>query len=256
MEGVFQNCESLEFLPDISEWNVNKVLDIQNLFNGCSSLLKIPDISKWNIGELCAIKGLFYGCSSVMIFPDISKWKLSPIYRDEDIFDSQQLKSKIAQNIDSIISEKSSKNEYKNDFFENCLPLISSFSNKKTNKNILLDKIDDPYKLFTTQISSLEIPKDVFGYYLNKEKFLQYSAIFLAIHTIYNKDFPKLCEQINNQNNEPNSQESHLSISSNNLEQKSSESVKYDIINEDNNFEENNNNSELDLDNYYENFYN
>ena len=46
---LFYECSSLKELPDISKWNVNNVMAINNLFFNCSSLISLPDISKWNI---------------------------------------------------------------------------------------------------------------------------------------------------------------------------------------------------------------
>ena len=51
MAHLFRECSSLKSLPDISKWNVNKVIKFDNLFSYCSSLLTLPEISKWEIFE-------------------------------------------------------------------------------------------------------------------------------------------------------------------------------------------------------------
>ena len=38
MSSMFYNCSSLEYLPDISKWNLNNVTDISSIFYNCSSL--------------------------------------------------------------------------------------------------------------------------------------------------------------------------------------------------------------------------
>ena len=38
----------IKIMPDISNWNIDKVINISGLFLGCSSLISITDISKWN----------------------------------------------------------------------------------------------------------------------------------------------------------------------------------------------------------------
>ena len=45
---MFEGCESIEYLPDISKWNTENIIDMSYLLNGCSSLKSLPDISKWN----------------------------------------------------------------------------------------------------------------------------------------------------------------------------------------------------------------
>ena len=34
-----------------SQWNTNKISNMENIFFGCSSLASFPDISKWQINE-------------------------------------------------------------------------------------------------------------------------------------------------------------------------------------------------------------
>ena len=46
MDGIFSNCSSLLFLPDISKWNTSKVTEMKVLFADCSLLLSLTDISK------------------------------------------------------------------------------------------------------------------------------------------------------------------------------------------------------------------
>ena len=48
MDNMFNFCEILSYLPDISKWNTIKVKNMSNLFRICKSLLSLPDISKWN----------------------------------------------------------------------------------------------------------------------------------------------------------------------------------------------------------------
>jgi len=45
---MFYNCYSLKSLPDISKWNINKIINMSNMFYYCNSLVSLPDISKWN----------------------------------------------------------------------------------------------------------------------------------------------------------------------------------------------------------------
>ena len=48
MEWMFFGCKSLISLPDISNWDISNVININFMFSGCSSLQMLPDISKCN----------------------------------------------------------------------------------------------------------------------------------------------------------------------------------------------------------------
>ena len=71
MRGMFYECNSLESLPDISEWNPDNLINISYLFYGCSSLVSIPDISKWNTSNVTDIRCMFYECKLLKSIPDI-----------------------------------------------------------------------------------------------------------------------------------------------------------------------------------------
>jgi len=48
MGYMFRRCESLISLPDISNWNIPKVIDIHAVFSGCKNSLNIPEKFKNN----------------------------------------------------------------------------------------------------------------------------------------------------------------------------------------------------------------
>ena len=47
MRALFYNCSSLLSLPDISEWDINKVIDIGFMFTSCTLIKFLPNLSKW-----------------------------------------------------------------------------------------------------------------------------------------------------------------------------------------------------------------
>ena len=50
MSYMFYGCSSLKEIDEnISKWNTDKVKDIAMMFTNCNSLQKIPDISNWKI---------------------------------------------------------------------------------------------------------------------------------------------------------------------------------------------------------------
>ena len=42
MQEMFSNCSSLISLPNISNWNIISVQNMEDMFEGCSSSLIIP----------------------------------------------------------------------------------------------------------------------------------------------------------------------------------------------------------------------
>ena len=76
LNGLFSGCSTLEYLPDISNWEITNVKNINNMFEGCTSLIELPDISKWNTINIIYMNKLFKNCSSLQYLPDISKWNL------------------------------------------------------------------------------------------------------------------------------------------------------------------------------------
>ena len=59
---MFAGCSSLTSLPDISNWDVNNVNNMDSMFFGCFSLSSLPDIFKWNINNK-RHDGMFGGCN-------------------------------------------------------------------------------------------------------------------------------------------------------------------------------------------------
>ena len=86
MHGIFANCSLLSNLPDISKWDISNVTDISWMFYNCKSLCSLPDISKWNISKVNDISGMFSDCSSLIFLPDISKWKTNNIKIMNNLF--------------------------------------------------------------------------------------------------------------------------------------------------------------------------
>ena len=41
MNGLFAGCSSLQYLPDISKWNIKNTKDISAMFAGCTSLISL-----------------------------------------------------------------------------------------------------------------------------------------------------------------------------------------------------------------------
>ena len=79
MSGMFEYCQSLISLLNISNLNTSKVNDMSSCFKFCNSLSTLEDISEWNTSNVTNMKAMFAGCSSLTSLPDISKWNTSNI---------------------------------------------------------------------------------------------------------------------------------------------------------------------------------
>ena len=79
MSYMFDGCESLFSLPDISKWKACNVNNMCSMFDRCKSLSSLPDISKWNTSNVNDMSYMFYGCKSLSSLPDISKWNTSNV---------------------------------------------------------------------------------------------------------------------------------------------------------------------------------
>ena len=79
MSYMFDNCDSLLNLSDISNLDTSNVTDISHMFHNCNILNTIPDISKWNTKNIINMSYLFCGCASLLSLPNISKWDTSSV---------------------------------------------------------------------------------------------------------------------------------------------------------------------------------
>jgi len=52
MSFMFNGCEQLLSLPDISKWKTNHVTNMNSMFYECTQLSSLPDISKWNTNKV------------------------------------------------------------------------------------------------------------------------------------------------------------------------------------------------------------
>ena len=62
---------------DILKIRLKNILDISNmnnLFNGCNSLSSLTDLSKWDTTNVNNMSFIFYNCYELESLPDISKW--------------------------------------------------------------------------------------------------------------------------------------------------------------------------------------
>ena len=83
MSHMFYDCDSLDSIPDISQWNTKDVIDMSFMFYGFKSIHLI-DISKWDIRNVTNMSSMFRYCKSL---PDISKWDTKNVKDMSCMFD-------------------------------------------------------------------------------------------------------------------------------------------------------------------------
>ena len=79
MSSIFRNCNSFSSLPDISKWDISNVINMGSMFAICGSLSSLPDISNWNTSKVISMGFMFSWCGSLSSLPDISKWDTSNV---------------------------------------------------------------------------------------------------------------------------------------------------------------------------------
>ena len=150
MSGIFNECEIITSLPDISGWNTSNVIKMNNMFSFCEKLIEIPDISKWDTTNVIDISNLFNRCKSLETLTDISKWNTENITNLESVFN-------YCSNLKSLpdISKWNVKNVTNiSKMFRFCKSLESLPDISKWN----LDKITEINKMFQGCISLSAIP--------------------------------------------------------------------------------------------------
>ena len=121
MSSIFSICQSLIPLPDISKWDTSNVTNMSSMFSNCYYLSSIPDISNWKVDNVIDMGHLSSFCRNINYLPDISNWNTKNVTRMERMFgDCRSLKS-----LPDISKWNTSKVTNMEEMFENCKSLSS-----------------------------------------------------------------------------------------------------------------------------------
>ena len=80
METMFWKCK--KFDCDISEWKVGRVGTMYGMFMDCESFNQ--DISGWDVGQVRNMYGMFWNCKNFN--RDISRWKVGNVWIMDNMF--------------------------------------------------------------------------------------------------------------------------------------------------------------------------
>ena len=86
MKCMFNRCKNLISLSDISYLNTSQVKNMGFLFSRCKSLVSLPDISIWDTSNVKDMSYMFYRCKSLKSISDLSKWNASNVTKISNIF--------------------------------------------------------------------------------------------------------------------------------------------------------------------------
>ena len=95
MYAIFQDCESLTSIGDISKWNISKVDSLRTIFYRCKSITSLPDISKMEYFNYEGFMWIVHGCEKLTSVPDISGWDTSKVTDIYSLFNSCKSLTKI-----------------------------------------------------------------------------------------------------------------------------------------------------------------
>ena len=107
MSYMFCNCKSLSCLPKFMyDCDTSKVKDMSNMFDGCEKINRINDISDWNTSKVESMCKMFYGCASLENLENILTWNTKNVTDMSYMFYN-------CSKLKSIDTEKKNKNKVK-----------------------------------------------------------------------------------------------------------------------------------------------
>ena len=130
--SMFDGCESLISINNISNWNTYNVKNMISMFRGCKYLESLPGINDLKTDNVEYMNNMFSGCISLKPLPDISNWNTSNVIDMSDMFsDTKPLNSELA-------ISKFELNNFEN--FE--LISLNEIYNRNMNEKTLISKLD------------------------------------------------------------------------------------------------------------------
>ena len=75
--GMFYDCSSLKVI-DISSWDVSNVKSTYCMFQYCQNLISVGDLSNWNTSKMTDLGGMFLNCMKLASL-NISTWDVSNV---------------------------------------------------------------------------------------------------------------------------------------------------------------------------------
>ena len=86
MSSMFEGCDALISLSDLSNLGLEKVKNMSKMFCGCSSLTSLKGLSNWNTINIEDMSEMFKGCSSLQYLSGIEKWNTENVINMQEMF--------------------------------------------------------------------------------------------------------------------------------------------------------------------------
>lgn len=77
LSEMFQGCENLRTINNISEWDTSNVTNMDRMFKSCNSLVSL-DLSKWVVSKVESMSDMIQGCKS-LVSVNASNWDVSNV---------------------------------------------------------------------------------------------------------------------------------------------------------------------------------
>ena len=77
LSEMFQDCENLRTINNISEWDTSNVTNMDNMFKSCKSLVSL-DLSNWVVSKVESMHDMIQGCDS-LVSVNASNWDVSSV---------------------------------------------------------------------------------------------------------------------------------------------------------------------------------
>lgn len=90
MRSMFQDCQSLTTVEDLSGWDVRNVTDMKAMFQGCTSIPAFDSIYQWDVSSVTNMNSMFKGCTLMTTF-DPSAWEIGKSTDLGHMFESTSL---------------------------------------------------------------------------------------------------------------------------------------------------------------------
>lgn len=65
MQLMFADCKQLQDISALSQWNTSNVTDMNCMFNSCRELKDNTAISNWDLSNVRDMDGMFYACDEL-----------------------------------------------------------------------------------------------------------------------------------------------------------------------------------------------
>ena len=87
IDEMFFRCENLESIGDLSSWNVSNVNTMYETFLFCQNLKSIGNLFRWNVSKVTNMESMFSHCENLKSVGDLSKWNVSKVEDMEGMFE-------------------------------------------------------------------------------------------------------------------------------------------------------------------------